>query len=272
MKQLVIFTDLDGTLLNDSTYSFNAALPALNLIRRKKIPLIFCSSKTKTEIEHYRKKLDNDHPFISENGGGIFIPSDYFKFQIADLGFKTDQTMGYDIIKLGARYSDLRKAVQELQQEGFDLQGFGDMSVEEVARLAHMDLYEAAMAKERDCDEPFVFGGSDRDMQRLFDAIKTKGFNYTRGRFFHILGKSDKGKAVSILMELYRKKLGEIVSIAIGDNPNDIPMLERVDNPIVVRKSDGSYDPDIDVPNLVRAGGIGPAGWNAAVLYLVKSG
>ena len=65
---LIIFTDLDGTLL-DSGYSFRKAMPALRLIKEKDIPLVLCSSKTKTEIDYYRKKLENDHPFVSENGG-----------------------------------------------------------------------------------------------------------------------------------------------------------------------------------------------------------
>jgi len=72
MAKTIIFTDLDGTLLHPQTYSFDAAMPALKLIKEKDIPLILCSSKTRAEIEVYRKKLDNQHPFVSENGGGIF--------------------------------------------------------------------------------------------------------------------------------------------------------------------------------------------------------
>ena len=79
--QKIIFTDLDGTLLDHNTYSFKKAFPALRIIKKKKIPLIICTSKTKGEIEHYRKKLKNNHPFVSENGGAIFIPKDYFDFK-----------------------------------------------------------------------------------------------------------------------------------------------------------------------------------------------
>lgn len=78
---IIIFTDLDGTLL-DSRYSFRKALPAIKLIKEKNIPLILCSSKTRSEIELWRKKLNNNHPFISENGGGIFIPKKNSKFDI----------------------------------------------------------------------------------------------------------------------------------------------------------------------------------------------
>ncbi len=93
MKKLIIFTDLDGTLLDYSTYSFDAALPALKVLKEKNIPLVICSSKTKTEIEYYRKKLDNYRPFISENGGGIFIPKNYFKFKIQNSKLKKKKTI-----------------------------------------------------------------------------------------------------------------------------------------------------------------------------------
>ncbi|GER93041.1 mannosyl-3-phosphoglycerate phosphatase [hot springs metagenome] len=265
-QKIIIFTDLDGTLLDAETYSFEPALPALTLLKKKDIPLIICSSKTRKEIEYYRKKLDNHHPFISENGGGIFIPSGYFKFQTPN--FKYDKDSEYLIIKLGARYSDLRKAIIELREEGFNVKGFGDMTVEEVSKITGLAISEAKMAKERDFDEPFIFKG---DTKRLFNAINAKGFNYTQGAFYHILGDSDKGKAVSILIDLYRKSSGDIKTIAIGDSLNDLPMLKNVDYPILVKKIDNSYDKKINLSNLIRADGIGPEGWNKAVLKIISA-
>lgn len=82
MARIIIITDLDGTLLHPKTYSFEKAMPALRLIKEMGIPLVFCSSKTRTEVEVWRQRLENSHPFISENGGGIFIPDGYFKPQI----------------------------------------------------------------------------------------------------------------------------------------------------------------------------------------------
>lgn len=266
MKKLIIFTDLDGTLLDHYTYSFDKAIPALQLLKEKNIPLIICSSKTRKEIEYYRRKLDNHHPFISENGGGIFIPKNYFGFDVkgGQEGFSEEDD--YHVIRLGAKYSDLRTAIQELRSDGFNIKGFGDMTVEELSMIANMSIDEARMAKERDFDEPFVFDGSKTGEQRLLQAISAKGFNYTQGRFFHILGNSDKGKAVSVLIDLYRRKFGEVMTVAIGDSPNDIPMLERVDYPVIVQKYDGTYDPRVDISNLHKADGIGSDGWNKAII------
>ena len=278
MKNIIIFTDLDGTLLDYSTYSFEKALPALQLLKEKDIPLIICSSKTKKEIEYYRRKLDNHHPFISENGGGIFIPKEYIKFEVQNSynppsspfskgglgGFSEEND--YQVIKLGAQYNDLRKAIEELRKEGFDIKGFGDMTVHELAETANMTIEEAEMAKERYFDEPFIYSGPSHKLPQLLKSINEKGFKFTQGRFYHILGSSNKGIAVSILTDLYKNKYKQITTIAIGDSPNDIPMLERVDYPVIVQKHDGSYDSKIKIPRIIKANESGPEGWNKAVL------
>jgi mannosyl-3-phosphoglycerate phosphatase family protein len=268
----VVFTDLDGTLLDHETYSFKEALPALRLLRQRDIPLVVCSSKTRAEIEHLRGKLENTHPFTSENGGGVFVPSGYFDITPEKYGpgkYNVQQEGGYQVIRLGARYAALRKALEELRGEGFEVRGFGDMTAEEVSALTGLSRQEAVMAKERDFDEPFIYRGTE--LKPLIEAIEAKGFHYTKGRLLHILGDSSKGGAVDILIDLFRGKHGEIVTMALGDSPNDREMLERADYPVIVRKPDRSYDPGLDIPGVIKAEGIGPAGWNSAILKLLSS-
>ena len=263
----VVFTDLDGTLLDHSTYSFEKALPALRMLKEKQVPVVICSSKTRREIEHYRKLLGNEDPFISENGGGIFIPKDYFGFSLRDSGFPVIEESNYLIIRLGAHYADLRKAIIELRSGGFAVKGFGDMDIEEIAAVTGLTLEESEMAKERDFDEPFL-PDSSTDIAGLLQEIKAKGFHVTQGRFHHILGDSDKGKAVGIVIEFYKKSSKEVVTVGIGDGLNDISMFGKVDYPVIVREPDGNYDPRITVPKLIKADGIGPDGWNKAIAQL----
>jgi mannosyl-3-phosphoglycerate phosphatase family protein len=265
MKQFVFFTDLDGTLLDCCTYSFDDARPALALLAGRRIPLVLCSSKTRAEIEYYRERMDNHHPFISENGGGIFIPKGYFHFAIHAGECSVHEEGDYIVMRLGAHYVQLREAMVSLREEGFHVTGFGDLTAEEIAEATGLEMAEARMSKMRDFDEPFFFAGNEEEQRKLLDAIRAKGFSYTRGRFFHLLGNSDKGKAVSILTALYKKASGNIITVALGDNPNDLPMLERVDMPVIVQKRDGSYAPDINLPRFLKAEGIGPRGWNSVV-------
>ncbi len=268
MKKLVIFTDLDGTLLGHRTYSFEPALPALRLLKEKRIPIVICSSKTRREIEEYQSRLQSFHPFITENGGGIFIPAGYFDFRIEDTELQQDGR--HLVIRLGARYTDLRRAMSDLRRMGFKVKGFGDMSVDEVATLTSLSHAEAQMAMERDFDEPFVVEGEE-DLERLANAVTSLGFHITQGRFFHILGESDKGKAMTILTGLYRRKFGDVLTVALGDSPNDLPMLRKADIPVAVMRPEGDYDSRLSLPHLVRAPGVGPEGWNAEVIRIVEA-
>lgn len=267
MKKYVIFTDLDQTLLDHRTYSFEAAKPALELIKRQNIPLVFCSSKTRAEMEVWRRKMDNIHPFIVENGGAVFIPKGYFAD--ADGEWKTTPGKEYNAIVLGTPYSKLREGVVALRQKGFSVRGFGDMTPDEIASASGLPPDQAALAAQRGFDEPFIYEGTE--LRVLEEEIERLGLFFTAGRFFHLLGPSDKGKAVRILIELYRRGASNLCTVAFGDSLNDKPMLESVDLPFLVRKPDGTHQTGIDHSRLVLLSAPGPLAWNDAVLSLLLS-
>ncbi|WP_406656826.1 mannosyl-3-phosphoglycerate phosphatase [Methanolobus sp. ZRKC2] len=265
----IVFTDLDGTLIDHDTYSYEAAKPAIEELKEKGIPLIFCTSKTRAEIEVYVRELGSTHPFISENGGAIFIPEGYFSVDYPVS--KTED--GYDVIELGTAYSKLRDILVEIRtKEKMDIIGFGDMDDEGVSEDTGLDIESARLAKMREYDEAFRLNGDENTANRLKEKIQEKGLNYTRGgRYWHILGDNDKGKAVNILTGLYRKKYGDIKTIGLGDSLNDLPMLRSVDISVLVQKQNGEHDPNIKDQNIMRISGIGPVGWNMAVKQIVSS-
>ena len=266
----IVFTDLDGTLL-DSSYSFKAALPALKLIKKKKVPLIICTSKTRAEIEEYKRKLKNRDPFISEDGGAIFIPKGYFNFT-----FPYDKKSGkYFVIELGIPYKKLVSALKKVKQKIIKQKikakiiSFSDMSALQLSKDAGLSLKEAKFAKQREYDEAFKIKGNKKETKEVLKFIKRAGFNYIfGGRYHHISGKNDKGKAVKILTRLYRKKHRNIniKTIGIGDSENDFSMLGAVEMPYLVQKPDKSYASK----KFGKVEGISSVGWNKLVLKLVK--
>lgn len=268
-KKPIIFTDLDGTLLDDS-YSFDDARPALSLIYSMDIPLVLCSSKTKPEIEHYRHKMNNHHPFISENGGGIFIPDGYFGKALKNTYHRLKEVDGYIMISIGTEYPSLRNALKTLRQQGFNVKGFGDMSSDEISQATGLGIEEAGMAKQRAFDEPFFFYGDMQEKEALFAEIKNMGLKTTEGRIHHLLGDNDKGKAVSILKALYREEYNDIFTVALGDGLNDVPMLGSTDICFIVERPPGGYDERINLPNLVKIHGVGPQGWNSIMQRLIN--
>jgi mannosyl-3-phosphoglycerate phosphatase len=265
--QIIVFTDLDGTLTDFHTYSYEQALPALEALKKNNIPLIICSSKTRAEIEKIRIELDNTHPFISENGGAIFIPLKYFSY---DIPF-TRKDYDYYIIEFGIPYHKIRGTLQKIQSEFPDsVRGFGDTSAQEVANLCEIPPDEGILAKEREYDEPFLLD-DDKKLDRIREIAEKDQLRIIQGgRFYHLIGENDKGKAVSYMTDISRKAYDDILTIGLGDSQNDLPMLQVVDYPVLVRKEDGSHDPEIELDNLIRSPGKGPEGWNSSILELLE--
>lgn len=268
---IIIFTDLDGTLLDSHTYSFAAADHALNTLRSRGIPVVLVSSKTRSEIEPIRSRLGNHHPFIVENGGAVLIPTAYFPFPIPN-AMTTDR---YFVIELGIPYEQLRQALKRIAHElGTPLRGYGDMSVTEVAQRTGLSLEDAILSKQRDYDEPFIVENRSLPEPMLAEAVTNHGLRWTKGdRFHHVMGAQDKGEAVRRLITCYRQWAQHAhttpTTLALGNSLNDLPMLTVVDIPILVQLADGSYAAGIDLPRLIRAPAPGPAGWNHAVLSLL---
>jgi mannosyl-3-phosphoglycerate phosphatase len=274
LPQLLIFTDLDGTLLDVSTYSFQPALPALKALKKRNIPLIFCTSKTRAESEKIRKQTDNTHPFIVENGGAIFIPKGYFPQDTERTSASSknnEKDTEFRIIELGISYTHLRETLSQIQEQfPGKIKGFGDLSVKEIAKLSDLPMEEAALAKNRSYDEPFVL-----DDDSLLDEIKHKAkianLQVTQGgRFYHLMGGNDKGKAALHLVDIYRQRFHSIRSVALGDSFNDLPLLAAVDIPILLPKLDSRHDTRVKLDGLILADDIGPIGWRDEVLKIIN--
>jgi mannosyl-3-phosphoglycerate phosphatase len=270
--RLLIFTDLDGTLLDYDTYDFSPALPALAALHAANVPLILCSSKTRTELEYWKDQLNINHPLIAENGGVLAIPQGYFK---QPFEYHEEQN-GYQLIFLGESYAALRTALVKIAKRAYlPLIGFGDMTIAQVAQRTGLSIEQAARAKIRDADEPFFidreFG--DEEVKRLEEAAARAQLRLTRGgRFFHLTGESDKGIAARRLMELYQTEWSEpIQTIGLGDSSNDLPLLQAVDIPFIVQKKSGVIDSDVQTQvNAKHTIKSGPAGWNEAILELIR--
>ena len=74
--EFFVFTDIDGTLLNHSNYSYGDLKKFIKKIKSS-AHIIFNTSKTFSEIKNIQKQLDLDFPFIAENGACIFFPHGY---------------------------------------------------------------------------------------------------------------------------------------------------------------------------------------------------
>lgn len=263
---MIIFSDLDGTLLDHDTYSYEAAGPALEALKAAEIPLILCSSKTRAEMLKLWSVLGLDAPFIVENGGGIFVPKEHFL--AAQPGWKPAGT-GWRMMALGLPISEVRARFNGFKDQ-FRAKGFGDLNDQEVADLTGLSLAQAALARQRDFNEPVWLPEPEAQAGAFSQAAQAAGLEVTKGgRFFHLLAGGDKGKAVKRVAGLYRAHDPELITMALGDAPNDLPMLAQVDRPVLVAQHHGGHA-DIELAGLKREPGVGPQGWNAAVLTALR--
>ena len=264
LPNIVIFSDLDGTLLHPETYRWESAETAIELCKRLGIPIVLVSSKTRAEIEIIREEMELSSPFVSENGGAIFLEEgDVNSFEGA---IKDGR---YLKVELGTPYEILINALRKIKRElGWNIKGFSDMDVEEIAYLTGLDLSTAYLASLREYDEPFIILDDVKDITPLVRLAQAMGLKvFKGGRFYHIQGKNDKGKAVNWIISWYKKKLGNIISIGLGDSPNDFPMLNEVDYPVLM-KSDERYEPPISGLKISKRPG--PEGWMEEVISLIK--
>jgi len=264
-SQIVIFTDLDGTLLDDQTYDFKPALTALKLIRSRKIPLIMVSSKTRAEVEFYRRELAVEDPFIVENGGAVYFPG---SFPLPD-EYSSEMIAAYREVIIGTPLAVLSEKIRDLKEQ-FGLTSFSELPVEEIAALTGLTYEQAQRASTREFDETIVLK-STVDEEPLRKKALELGIDCVRGgRFLHLFCGGDKGKAVDVILNVYQEQGGSVISVGLGDGQNDLPMLWAVDKAVVMQTQEGGYLEALDRPDFMKAGGRGPGAWNKVMLRILE--
>jgi len=250
---LLVFTDLDGTLLDHDTYSFAEALPALDALRRIGAGVVLASSKTAAEIAPLRAEIRlSDWPAIVENGAGV-LPA------------------GKVGMPEGADYAGIRAALDTLPGAlRAPFTGFGDMSAEEVAQATGLPKEQATLAKRRSFSEPGIWHGDEATREDFLAALARKGVAGRMGGRFLTLSR---GATKADRMQEIARELGARRTIALGDAPNDVEMLEAADLGIIVANP---AHPPLPVLSSEASGRIrrtarpGPDGWNETILGIVS--
>lgn len=270
---LVVFTDLDGTLLDSRTYSAEPAREALGLLAARGVSIVFCSSKTAAEQRAIRAELGLVRaPFIVENGSAVIVP-DEIRLPVTDwspvAGEATERVHVLGINAFAVRTAIGRAAAAS----GTRVTGYSDLTVEDVAGLTGLDLEAAGRARARDYSETLVDQFSVEAWSAFEAALLVEGAcGRHGGRFRTITGlAADKGRAVRILTDLYRAAVGRpILTAGLGDSANDESLLTAVDRPFLLPRPDGTPVP-MEIRQLRRMKQPGPRGWKEAILEFLAS-
>jgi mannosyl-3-phosphoglycerate phosphatase len=276
MSSGVVFSDIDGTLIDIFTGQFNTTVKFVNQLREYGIPLVLCSSKTEAEQIELRRMANVSDPFIVENGGAVFIPLDYFESMPNYVSkYSVIETGNFQIIELGKPANQIRSELQKIRASSqFKFKSISDLSIDEISIVTKMPADAVSRMIQRKYGETIIEIKND-DLPGFVTKVQDFGLKVIfGGRFFDITGGNDKGTAVKILLDLYRRKYGgDVVFFGIGDSKNDESMLKFVDFPMLVQRPDGTWH-DLKVDGLNKLNGIGPDGWilgfNKIINYLKK--
>lgn len=186
-KKLLVFTDLDGTVLDHYSYSHALAEPMLRVFMRENIPVIPVSSKTRAELEPLRVALENHHPFIVENGAGICIPENYF----------SDMPSGYEFINgywqkgFSRPRAFWQACLRKLQPEfESDFISFSMAGTQGIAKMTGLSLEEAEQANQRQYSEPLLWRGSPERRNYFLRCLQDMDVRAVQGgRFLQLLMK-----------------------------------------------------------------------------------
>ncbi|MCR8827753.1 HAD-IIB family hydrolase [Pseudosulfitobacter koreensis] len=250
---LLVFSDLDGTLISHETYRWDAARPALDRLRDIGAGVVLASSKTAPEIIGLRRDMGlEDWPAIVENGAGVLDA------QATDVPPDTD-------------YKRLRMALNQLPRASrASFQGFGDMSVEHVADATGLSLADARNAQTRAFSEPGLWQGTQTGRMEFMAHLAEHGISAREGgRFLTLSFGQTKADRMAEIIATYRPR----VTLALGDAPNDVEMLETADHGVIVANPHRAPLPPLPAEamgRITRTTLPGPEGWNRAVLEFIN--
>ena len=253
---ILVFTDLDGSLMERETYSMEPARLALQTLQSREIPVIINSSKTAQEIQAVQKKLGLSEAFVSENGASLYLPK---ADEIREFGQPRETWLG---------------AVHQLRaKEKYLFTGFYDWSAREISKLTGLSQEQAKLSKIRQYSEPILWGDSVDARAKFERRIAQLGLRLLEGgRFLSIQSHFDKSNAMNWMIQQQPAppKSQPLITVALGDSPNDEAMLNSADIAVVI-KSAKSDRIRLNGPNkVIRTKHPGPVGWQDAMIEILK--
>lgn len=257
-SKIIVFSDLDGTLLDHDTYGWEAAMPALEQLRAKAIPLVLASSKTAAEMAPLRAALGFEHcPAIVENGAGVLPAHAPSPSTAAD------------------EYTAIRHALNTLPAAlRHQFEGFGDMGTDGIMRTTGLPRDQAELAAQRAFSEPGLWSGDDTQLAAFEAALAAHAISArSGGRFLTLSFGRTKAGQMHALCEQIFGSTDNITKVALGDAPNDTEMLLAADIGFMIANDHAKpiqFPRDVSTTHVTKIAEKSPLGWNQAVLSIVS--
>ncbi len=258
--KIFVVTDLDGSLLNHSNFSFKQIyFDFLNLLNSG-IEIIPASSKTKHEMATFCSEIKRELPFIYENGAGFqnihpFISErspDSFLLSEASIDTKKIWQIWCEQVPEELKIRCLFAHEMNLKQQ-IDLFG-----------LTGQKLQNALAREYSLC---FKFFGNRTQFQHLKYILgKNHLTTHQGGRLITLSGKHDKADYCNFIRSEQFVRGFDTFLVGVGDSENDKKMLEACDVACIIPRPDKPLlSVSMPLERTIVAGSIAPLGWLEAV-------
>lgn len=270
MTSSLIVTDLDGTLLDHHTYSWQAAKQVIEKLKSNQVPIIINTSKTFDEVITLQKNIGINMPFIVENGSALYLPKSFVSERKLKLLNASETTEHFQIL-FGENRSTIIDIVYSLKQKyKFSFSGYNEWSIEDIIERTGLTFESATASINRKYSEPIVWEDTETALEDFKSKLSDNHLTTLKGgRFLHILGITDKAKPViyleHILSTASQKKLN---IICLGDSYNDSEMLSVADIPVWVKSPTHNFPPHKGENTPYYTKSYGPEGWHEAMQYI----
>ncbi|MEO3991270.1 mannosyl-3-phosphoglycerate phosphatase-related protein [Pseudocitrobacter cyperus] len=263
-QPLVIFTDLDGSLLDSHSYDWQPAALWLMRLKQQHVPVILCSSKTAAEMLLIQKEIGLEgRPFIAENGAVIQL----------DAQWRDDESWPR-LIK-GAPHAEILSVLQHLRErDGYKFTTISDVDEQVFSEWTGLDHKHAALARLQEASETLIWRDSDERMAAFSAKLQQLGLRFIQGaRFWHVLDEqSGKAQAVSFLRRRMLQREGhDRLAIGLGDGPNDAELLDATDYAVVIKSLSraGVQLQNDDPQRVYHTEQRGPHGWSEGINHFL---
>lgn len=264
---LLVFSDVDGTLMDSHTGDWQPAALWLGRLREKHIPLILCSSKTAAEMVAIQRILGlQGLPFIAENGAVIQLDEHW------------QDSTHYPRIIQGTSHNEIASVLEQLRRrDGFKFTAFSELDEHVLAEVTGLPPAQASLARLQEASETLIWRDGDEQMAAFNTALADLGLRFVQGaRFWHVLDeRGGKDQAVNWLTRQYHHHDNKaFITLGLGDGPNDAPLLDNVDFAIVVKglNREGIRLRDDTPSRVFHTTQEGAAGWREGMDHMLDSG
>lgn len=216
--------------IDDLADSHGSFLPGFDdftaSLDRVGIPAVWLSARTRLQLDEPRRKLGHAHPFVAEDGCGVFLPEDYFHLRPhATPGSRPAKSLTvrlgrFTCLPVAEQQPAASEALESLADEaGVAVVPLESLSPRELAQNLGTSQREAELARQRDFDELFFFAGAtEEEVQRVHELARGKGWQLRqRGALWSLAAGASVARCVRDLSKLYDRALhAHVRTIALG--------------------------------------------------------